>query len=430
MSSTKQKNIKTYKKYRDSGVNWLGKIPEEWKMKKLKYVCNSFADYGLNIKAEEYQSEGIRFIRTSDIDDLGRLKIKGVYLKKEKVDKFYNLEDGDILISRSGTIGRSFLYNASNYEPATYAGYLVRFSLIKSTIYPKYIFYFLLSSAFKEWLKTQLIESTISNVNGRKYANLPILFFNKINQKRIANFLDQKTAKIDKLIQKNKKLIRVLEEKRQAVITQAVTKGLDPNVEIKDSGVAWLGKIPKSWMIKKWKFCLKLITKKGNENCNYKIALENVKGWIGEYLETDTVFEGSGTLFKKNDILFGKLRPYLAKVLLANQKGEAVGDILVYRVTKGIRPKFAFYKFISTNFINIINSSIFGAKMPRTSSAFINNLLFTYPSKKEQEKIVRFLDKKISRINSMANKVYLQNKKLEEYRQAIISNAVTGKIKI
>ena len=212
----------TGQKYKDSGIEWLGEVPEEWEVKRLKYVCNEYAEYGLNIEAENYQSEGIRFIRTTDLDDYGNLKNEGVYINPV-LAKDYILKDGDLLISRSGTIGRSFLYESSNNWKATYAGYLVKYSLDSEKAFPKYLFYFTLSHSFYEWLKTQLIETTIGNVNGQKYANMFLPIPPKEEQIRLSAFLDQKTAKIDEVIQKILSQTATLKEYRQALISNVVT---------------------------------------------------------------------------------------------------------------------------------------------------------------------------------------------------------------
>jgi type I restriction enzyme, S subunit len=209
-------------KMKDSGIEWIGEIPEGWSLKRLKYVCTKYAEYGLNIEAENYQSDGIRFIRTTDIDDYGNLKNEGVYLD-ESLAKQYVLNNGDLLISRSGTIGRTFLFNSNNNEKATFAGYLVRFSLDKKETFPKYIFYFTQSHAFFEWIRTQLIETTIGNVNAQKYANLFVTLPAIKHQTAIANYLDQKTAKIDGTIKKIQSQIETLKEYRQTLISNVVT---------------------------------------------------------------------------------------------------------------------------------------------------------------------------------------------------------------
>jgi restriction endonuclease S subunit len=142
-------------------------------------------------------------------------------------------------------------------------------------------------------------------------------------------------------------------------------------------------------------------------------------------------YDGNGVKFSKGDILFGKLRPYLAKVMRAQSEGEALGDILVYRPTKIINSQFGFYSFISHRFINIVNSYTYGVKMPRANPMIIGDLLFIYPNDlKIQKQIVDFLDKKTEKIDQAVQKIQEQIKKLKEYRASLIYNAVTGKITI
>ena len=115
-----------YPKYKPSGIPWLGEVPEHWELRRLKSICSKYALYGANISSSFYSNKGIRFIRTNDITDGGILKAKAVYIKNELVEN-YLLSDGDLLISRSGTIGRTFLYDKSKQGLCSYAGYLVRF---------------------------------------------------------------------------------------------------------------------------------------------------------------------------------------------------------------------------------------------------------------------------------------------------------------
>src|SRR3989338_3641110 len=271
----------TGQEYKDSGIEWLGKVPKGWEVKRLKYVCNEYAEYGLNIEAENYLSEGIRFIRTTDLDNYGNLKDEGVYINPI-LAKDYILKDGDLLISRSGTIGRSFLYKSDKNEKATYAGYLVRYSPNLERAFPKYLFYFTLSHSFYEWLKTQLIETTIGNVNGQKKENMFFPIPPKEKQKRLSTFLDHKTTKIDELIKKNETLVELLKEKRQAVISHAVTKGLDPNAKMKDSGIEWIREIPEKWEVRKLKH---LTTEK------FKNGIFKKKEFYGSGIKLINVFD-------------------------------------------------------------------------------------------------------------------------------------------
>lgn len=179
-----------YESYKDSGVEWLGEIPEVWEVKKLKYLCTKSVEYGLNISSEYYSDEGVRFLRTTDFSENGQLKEEGVIIPNEYADQQL-LQKGDILISRSGTIGRTYLHDDME-ESATFASYLVRFVPSKVDVLSKYIFYFLQSHNFDEWMETQLVSSTISNVNGQKFANVLLPIPPKETQEHVANFLDEK----------------------------------------------------------------------------------------------------------------------------------------------------------------------------------------------------------------------------------------------
>ena len=158
----------------------------------------------------------------------------------------------------------------------------------------------------------------------------------------------------------------------------------------KTSAVDWIGNIPEHWDIRRLKRSTKLITEKASKRDN-PIALENIESWTGRLIKTETEFEGDGIAFNAGDILFGKLRPYLAKAYLTDLTGEAVGDLLVLRPEKDTNSKFTQYQILNREFISIVNSSTFGSKMPRTSWDFMGNMLVTAPPIDEQEKIVNFL---------------------------------------
>ncbi|MEA5536112.1 restriction endonuclease subunit S [Crocosphaera sp. XPORK-15E] len=196
----------------------------------------------------------------------------------------------------------------------------------------------------------------------------------------------------------------------------------------KDSGVEWLGDIPEHWQQKRFKFSVNLINNKieaENSNLSY-MGLEHIDSWTGKRIEDKNASsEGIGSHFLPNDVLFGKLRPYLAKVYLSEIEGLASTEALVLRCKNNIFPKFLKYYILSRDFINIVDSSTFGAKMPRASWDFIGNLFFTFPPLDEQEKIAQFLDYKTKQIDELIKKKETLIEKLDEKRTALISHAVT-----
>jgi type I restriction enzyme, S subunit len=192
----------------------------------------------------------------------------------------------------------------------------------------------------------------------------------------------------------------------------------------KDSGIEWIGEIPEHWGVKRFKHSFKFI----NEKCELdlpKIGLEHIESWTGKRIENNTDFEGDGTCFQINDILFGKLRPYLAKVFLSDFIGKAVGDFFVFRPEESIYPKFGHKFLLSRNFIEITNSSTFGSKMPRVSPDFINEIKITLPPLPEQTAIAKYLDRKTAEIDELIADKKRLLELYEEEKTAIINQAVT-----
>jgi len=168
----------------------------------------------------------------------------------------------------------------------------------------------------------------------------------------------------------------------------------------RDSGVEWLGEVPAHWQVKRLKRAARLLTDKADGRTN-AIALENIEGWSGKIIETNTEFEGDGVAFEAGDILFGKLRPYLAKVALAVASGEAVGDFHVLRPEAETVGRFLQLQMLTRDFIFIVDGSTFGAKMPRASWDFLSGLEVTQPPLPEQTAIADFLDQETAKIDGL-----------------------------
>lgn len=192
----------------------------------------------------------------------------------------------------------------------------------------------------------------------------------------------------------------------------------------KDSGVEWIEEIPEHWEVGRFKQYYKFINNKCEKELP-KIGLEHISSWTGQLIENDTEFEGDGSCFQIDDILFGKLRPYLAKVYLADFEGKAVGDFFVFRPESQIIPKFGHKFLLSRNFIEITNSSTFGSKMPRVSPDFISELKTLVPPSEEQTAIATYLDQKTAEIDTLITDKKRLLELYEEEKSAIINEAVT-----
>lgn len=243
-----------YPEYKPSYGGWIGDIPDDWEVKRLKFLLTEPLKYGANESAELIDIELPRYIRITDVKDDGSLRADTFRSLPEDIAKPYLLDEGDILLARSGaTVGKTFIYRGS-WGRAAFAGYLIRARTSKSILDADFAYYFLQSSSYWQWLNSVFIQATIQNVSAEKYANLLIPLPHVAHQNSIARFLDFKTAQIDALIAKKEALLTKLAEKRTALISHAVTKGLDPSVPMKDSRVEWLGEIPAHWIAKRTKF--------------------------------------------------------------------------------------------------------------------------------------------------------------------------------
>jgi len=192
----------------------------------------------------------------------------------------------------------------------------------------------------------------------------------------------------------------------------------------KSSGVDWLGEVPAHWQVNRLKFGMRLLTEKTTRRTNL-VALENIESWSGRFLATESEFQGEGVAFEDGDILFGKLRPYLAKVFLAKSSGEAVGDFYVLRPGGSVVPRFAQYQLINREFIAVVDGSTFGSKMPRAGWEFLANMPLVCPGTEEQSAIAAFLDCETGKIDTLIAEQEKLLTLLAEKRQATISHAVT-----
>lgn len=191
----------------------------------------------------------------------------------------------------------------------------------------------------------------------------------------------------------------------------------------KDSGVKWLGQIPQHWEVRRGRSLFSL-NNQGSTSTT-KIGLENIEGFTGKFIPTESTFEGDGVQVEEGDIVYGKLRPYLCKSWLATFGCNAVGDFFVFRCHNKNYNKYLHQVFLSPGFTDICNASTYGAKMPRVSSSFILSLPFPLPPLSEQLSIVSYLDGKVSAMDRLVLLCQQKVEHLKALKQAIIQEAVT-----
>lgn len=416
-------------------------IPSDGDVIPLKFVCSIHSKYGANLSSENYTTEGSRFIRTSDLNDFGVLSSEGVFVDETKVSE-YNLEEGDFLISRSGTLGRGYLYKNTD-GLCSYAGYLIKYSIDKSKANPLFIFYCTKSQQFYNWLDYSVIEATIGNINGEKYANLPLPIPSLTQQNKIVAYLDQEVAKIDALIEKKARLVELLEEKKKATISQAVTKGLHPNVKLKPSGIDWLGDIPEHWEVVKLKYFIDI---------NYGLstppeyldigtplirATNIFRGKISDkdmvYIDADALETNKKVLLKKGDIIIVRSGAYTADSAIITEKYEnsIAGFDMVIRTKSNLDSAFLANVLLSDYMLikQLIPMRVRAAQ-PHLNAEEVGSSMIVLPPLLEQKNIVNFLENSLETLSKLECKINNSIDLLKEKRTAIISAAINGEINL
>ena len=236
------------REYKDSGIEWIGQIPKEWKVAPLKWILRNSLQYGANERGVLYDETLPRYVRITDISNNSlREDLQKQSLKEEQAEG-YILEDNDILFARSGgTVGKAFIYK-KEYGRCAFAGYLIR-AQVHNRCCPFFVFFYTQSQSYEEWKRQIFIQSTIQNIGADRYSQMELPIPPLSEQQKIADYLDKVCGEVDEMIALQEKMIEELKGYKQSVITEAVTKGLNHNVPMKDSGIDWIGEIPEHWKI-------------------------------------------------------------------------------------------------------------------------------------------------------------------------------------
>lgn len=390
--------MKRYDEYKDSGVEWIGEVPRHWKVVPLKraITINNGCDY----KHVQVEEDGYPVIGSG-----GQFAWANQYMY-----------DGEaVLLGRKGTIDKPMYYNGKFWTVDT-----MFYGIPKKNANCKYLYYMAKNIPFERYATaTALPSMTQTDLNNNTIC-LPSLD----EQSSIANYLDKKCSEIDNVISAQQKRIALLQELKQSVITHAVTKGLNPNVEMKDSGVEWIGNVPKHWEIIRTRYLCSLCT--GNKDTinraddgKYPFYVRSPKV---ERINTYS-FDGEAILMAGDGVGAGKVFHY------ANGKFDYHQRVYNFHDFKRVTGKY-FYYYIANNFRYIIEEG--GAKNTVDSVRLymIQNFLMTVPPKEEQNRICEYIEDQESKFDSSISKAQHQVELLQEYKQSLITEVVTGKRKV
>ena len=421
--------MKRYKKYKDSGIPWIGEIPYHWEVLKLKYCDKVIMGQSPNSTDYNNNQSGFPFLQ-------GNAEFGHMYPEPKIWCETSNkiAYKNDILLSVRAPIGA---VNIANQRYGIGRG-LCSIRSTKSNY--KFLYYhFLIRNAELNSIGTG---STYTAISSDEVNNLMVPIPSSNEQTSIASFLDRKTSQIDDLIAKKKRLVELLDEEKTAIINQAVTKGLDPNCPMKDSGIPWIGEIPEHWEVKKLKYVANIKyglgePPKQKENGLPLIRATNVER--GKIVEKDMIFVDPEDIpydrdpvLKENDIIVVRSGAYTADSAIIPQKyeGAITGYDMVVRVLSE-NPLFLSYcllsKYILQNQLYLLKLR---AAQPHLNKEELGETLIITPGKSEQDVIVEYLKNQIDRIENTNSKIKREIELLHEYRTVLISEVVTGKIDV
>ena len=442
--------LQPYPKYKRSGVEWLGEVPTHWEVRTLTSIASEIktGPFGSQLHASEYIEHGIPVVNPahivsgsirpdvlSSIDDPTALRLERHRLKRH-----------DIIVGRRGEIGRCAVVGPQEDGWLCGTGALV-VRLHNSD--PRYISAIISGAGFREVLSLNAVGTTMLNLNpmilGRMLSPLPPLS----EQRAIVDFLERETSRLDTLVAKKQTLIERLNEKRTAVISRTVVRGLppdaaaragfDPRPELMPSGVDWLEEVPNHWKLGKFSHEVRIAEGQVNPEvepyCSMTLVAPNhIESRTGRLLAQETA-AGQGAisgkyLCRSGDVLYCKIRPALAKVVLAPEDCLCSADMYPMTSRGRLRIHYLLFLLLSSQFTALSVLEADRVAMPKVNRETLSGLRIPVPPEREQEAIAEYLGRESGKIDSMVAKIETAIERLREYRDALMTAAVTGKIDV
>ncbi|MFT7431497.1 MAG: type I restriction enzyme S subunit [Colwellia sp.] len=410
-----------YPEYKDSGIEWLGNIPSTWKLCRLKFMAK--IKNGQDYKAIQVD-EGYPVMGSG-----GQFTYASKYM--------YNKES--VLLGRKGTIDKPLYINEPFWSVDT-----MYYTEINKDIHAKYLYYLALTIQFDRYSTNTALPSMTQEHLG----NFPFAIPDREeDREQIANFLDHETAKIDSLIEKQQQLIKLLKEKRQAVTSHAVTKGLNPDAVMKDSGVEWLGEVPEHWAVAQLKFnTLQMQTGPFGSQLHAEdyviggVPLINPAHMIEGNLSPDpkvTVDDETQERLKRHKLSEGEIifarRGELGRcaIVTKEQNGWLCGTgSLKAKLNKKLIPEYAYLLITSDGVVSELSLESKGSTMDNLNTETLGRVRMPVPPKYEQNKILEYVENISGKYKHLINSAVIAINLIQERRTALISAAVTGKIDV
>ncbi|WP_417334649.1 restriction endonuclease subunit S [Halarcobacter sp.] len=437
--------MKTYKKYKDSKIEWIGEIPTEWNVARLRYRGKSII--GITYKPDEVSDEtnGTLVLRSSNVQN-GKLDFKDCVYVDKKIQESQLTKEGDILVcARNGSahlVGKC-AYIPKEWENVSFGAFM---SIVRTDL-DKFLFYYFNSQVFKGQ-KGLFATSTINQLTSNMLNNLDVpIPPTKDEQTAIANYLDKKTAEIDQLIADKEQLVALCQEEKTTIINQAVTKGITPNVKLKDSGIVWLGDIPEHWDIVPLKYLVEV--KDGthdspkpvpkSEDSFPLITSKDIKDNVLNFdncnhiTREDFIKINARSNVTYNDIIMPMIGTVGGAVIVNSKIDFSIKNVALFKTSSKdslVCSRYLKYFLDSKVIYNQFEEESRGGVQNFVALGMLRNIKVFSISESEQTEIVQHIEKESARIDAKIAKAEKYISLLTEYRTALISEVVTGKIKV
>ncbi len=437
---------KAYPEYRDSGVEWLREIPNHWSSTAIKKGYDIALGKMLQKTKKNAGDQYRPYLKAANIQPSGISADDTAYMWFSPQDRAsLLLKAGDLLVSEGGDVGRSAIWRCE--LPECYIQNAINRVRAKKENSTSFLYYWMQMLKASDFISTLCNKATIAHYTAEKLSN-SLLFLTPLpEQIQITRFLDHETGKIDLLIQKQQELIALLKEKRQAVISHAVTKGLNPQASLKDSGIEWLGQVPEHWEVKRFKFTITegASGPYGSSLTKSMYTSEGVRVYgqqqvipdnfsVGDYYIPPKKFrELQRHLVSENNMLVSVMGTIgrVAIVPKDAEKGIINPRLVKYRISEGqADPHFLKEVFHSNHIQDYFSLHSIGTTMDGLNMQIIGEAPISLPPLEEQNSILKFINESRDRMGSLITFSETQITLLQERRTALISAAVTGKIDV
>jgi len=413
--------MKKYKAYKDSGIDWIGDIPEQWVLTPLKYCVNCNE---ISLGEDTPENFLIEYIDIGSVTlEDGVVTTQAFFFKDSPSRARRIVKEGNVIVSTVRTylkaIARIKIQQA-NLIAST--GFAVLSA--KNILNPGFLYYFCISNGFVNDVNSISKGVSYPSVTASDLLKLQICIPALHEQSQIGQYLDHKIAEIDKLITDKGRLIELLNDERTAVINQAVTKGLDLSVPMKNSGIEWYGEMPSHWHLKRMKYLCEIGT--GDKDTENREA----DGAYPFYVRSDTIeristysFDGEAILTAGDGVGVCKVWHYVTGKFDYHQRVYRMSDF------SEVLGRYLFY-YLKENFEKEVKKLSAKSTVDSLRRPMFQNFLVAFGSKDEQLSIINFIEMEESRINSITEKIIDEIRLLTEYKTALISEAVTGKVDV